>query len=159
MPTQTRIVPNPEQLTSLACTQCGSDQVRRLSLIYEEGLAIINTQSHGSGVAFGSGGGAAFGSTSTRTTGTQQTALSKKAAPPAKKHTILWAIAAAFVGFLTIGGLANFSLMTVVFGGLTYLAVMQTLKAKAYNTAVFPAEHARWEQSFMCNRCGATFVS
>ena len=159
MSTQTRIVPNPEQLTSLACTQCGSAEVRRLSLIYQEGLAIINTRSQGSGVAFGSGGGAAFGSTSTHTTGTQQTALSKRAAPPAKKHTILWAIAAAFVGFLTIGGLAKFSFMTLVFGGLTYLAVTQMLKAKAYNAAVFPTQYAQWERSFMCNRCGATFAS
>ena len=159
MSTQTRIVPNPEQLSSLACTQCGSAEVRRLSLIYEEGLAIINTRSQGSGVAFGSGGGAAFGSTSTHTTGTQQTALSKKAAPPAKKHTILWGIFAGFVAIMTLSGIKDFSFMTLVFAGLTYLAVTRTLKAKAYNAMVFPTEHANWQRSFMCNRCGAVFPS
>jgi len=45
-----------------------------------------------------------------------------------------------------------------VFGGLTYLAVMKSLKAKAYNAMAFPEEHARWERSFMCNRCGGVFA-
>jgi len=153
MSTQTRIVPEPERLDSIACKSCGSSQVRRLSMIYEEGLSHSATQSQ---TAFG---GAGFGTTaSTFSTGTSQTALSKKAAPPTKKHTILLALLAGFLGFCTVAGLANFSFWALVFGGLTYLAVMKTLKAKAYNAMVFPQEHARWERSFMCNRCGGVFA-
>jgi len=54
---------------NLTCPKCTSTEVRKLSLIYNEGLSIINTVSQGTGAAFGSGGGMAFGSTSTSTTG------------------------------------------------------------------------------------------
>lgn len=158
MPTQTQLVPDSTRLTNLACIKCGSVEVRRLSLIYQEGLAIINTSSQTSGAAFGSGGGASFGSASTRTTGTQQTALSKQAAPPVKKHTILWGIAAGILGIMTLSGLSSFSLSVLVFAGLAVLAGRMSLKAKAYNATTFPELHARWQQSFMCNRCGETFV-
>jgi hypothetical protein len=158
MPTQTRIVPEAATLSGLACTKCGSAEVRRLSLIYNEGLAIINTTSASSGVAFG-GGGAAFGSSSTSTTGTQQTALSKQAAPPRKKHTILWAILAGVLGFLALGGLADLSFSVIVFAALAALAGRMSLKAKAYNATKFPEEYANWERSFMCNRCGQVFAA
>ena len=77
---------------NLACPKCTSTEVRKLSLIYNEGLSTINTVSQGTGVAMGSGGGMAFGSSSSHTTGRQQTALSKQASPPDKKHWILWTI-------------------------------------------------------------------
>ena len=154
MSTQTRIVPEPERLQSLACTQCGSTEVRRLSMIYEEGLSQSASQSQ---TAFG---GAGFGTTaSTFSTGVSQTALSKKAAPPTKKHTILWAMLAAFVGLMALSGVSHFSFWTLVFAGLTYLCVQKALEAKAYNAAVFPEEHARWQRSFMCNRCGGVFAT
>jgi hypothetical protein len=82
MSLQTNFVPEPARMTNLACTKCGAVEVRRLSLIYQEGLSTINTQSQTMGSSFG-GGGAAFGSASTHTTGQQQTALSKQASPPA----------------------------------------------------------------------------
>src|SRR6185503_16917961 len=111
MSTQTQIVPEPERLNSIACTKCGSAEVRRLSLIYEEGLSHSASQSQ---TAFG---GAGFGTTaSTFSTGTSQTALSKKAAPPAKKHTILLALLAGFLAFCTLAGLANLSFWALVFG-------------------------------------------
>src|SRR5687768_11702787 len=50
--TQSQIVPESARLTNLACAKCGSAEVRRLSLIYQEGLAIINTSSQTSGAAF-----------------------------------------------------------------------------------------------------------
>ena len=157
MPTQSQIVPETARLSNLACTKCGSAEVRRLSLIYSEGLAIINTNSQTSGAAFG-GGGASFGSASTHTSGTQQTALSKQAAPPRKKHTILWGILAGFLGVMALSGLSDFSVSVLVFAGLAALAGRMSLKAKAYNAMTFPDLYARWERSFMCNRCGETFV-
>jgi hypothetical protein len=159
MPTHTQIILEPATLTNLGCTKCGSTEVRRLSLIYNEGLAIINTTSNSTGQAFGSGGGAAFGSSSTRTTGTQQTALSKQAAPPKKKHTILWGIAAGVLGFMALGGLSDFSFSVVLFAGLAALAGRMSLKAKEYNATKFPEQYATWERSFMCNRCGQTFAA
>src|SRR5687768_14633126 len=52
MSTESQIVPESARLTNLACAKCGSAEVRRLSLIYQEGLAIINTSSQTSGAAF-----------------------------------------------------------------------------------------------------------
>ena len=158
MPTHTQLVPEPVTLTNLACTKCGSAEVRRLSLIYNEGLAIINTTSNTSGAAFG-GGGASFGSASTRTTGTQQTALSKQAAPPRKKHTILWGMLAGILGLVTLSGLSDFSFSVIVFAALAVLAGRMSLKAKEYNMTKFPELYATWERSFMCNRCGQMFAA
>ena len=113
----------------LACPKCTSTEVRKLSLIYNEGLSMVNTVSHGSGAAFGSGGGMAFGSTSTSTTGRQQTALSQQ-------------------GLGTLVGL-----------GLTILAVRFAISGRQFNYGVHPGLMQKWDQSFMCNRCGAHFVA
>jgi hypothetical protein len=157
MSLQTNIVPDAARITNLACTKCGAGEVRRLSLIYQEGLSTINTQSQTMGSSFG-GGGAAFGSASTHTTGRQQTALSKQASPPAKKHTILWSISAAMFGFVSLAGLAHPGFGTVITIGITAMSVRFALRAKAYNALKFPELYQRWERSFMCNRCGEVFT-
>jgi hypothetical protein len=143
---------------TLACPKCTSAEVRKLSLIYNEGLSIINTVSQGSGMAVGSGGGMAFGSHSSHTTGRQQTALSKQAAPPNKRHWILWSSSAAIFGLITLGGLSHPSVGTFFTLGITALSVHFALAGKKYNAEVHPGLLARWEQSFMCNRCGEKFV-
>jgi hypothetical protein len=144
---------------NLACPKCTSTEVRKLSLIYNEGLSIINTVSQGSGAAFGSGGGMAFGSTSTSTTGRQQTALSQQAAPPGKKHWMLWSTAAFFCGFYAVGSIVHPGLGTLVALGLTVLAVRFAISGRQFNNEVLPGLMQKWEQSFMCNRCGAHFVA
>ncbi len=142
----------------LGCPKCSSPEVRKLSLIYNEGLSIINTVSTGTSGAVGSGGGMAFGSHSSHTTGRQQTALSKQAAPPDKKHWILWSMAAAMCGFVALGGLTHPGFGTLAAIGLAVLSVRFALKGKEYNAEVLPGLLQRWEQRFMCNRCGERFV-
>ena len=142
---------------NLACPKCTSAEVRKLSMIYNEGLSIINTVSSGTAVGYG-GGGTAFGSHSSHTTGRQQTALSRQAAPPEKKHWILWSSAAAISGLIALGGIAHPSFWTLVFAGLAVWSVKKAISGKAYNADVHPGLMNRWEQSFMCNRCGETFV-
>ena len=143
---------------NLACPKCTSTEVRKLSLIYNEGLSIINTVSQGTGVAMGSGGGMAFGSSSSHTTGRQQTALSKQASPPDKKHWILWTSAALFSGMMGLSGLSHPGVGNLFFLGLAVLAGRFALQGKAYNAEVHPGLMQRWEQSWMCNRCGEKFV-
>lgn len=153
------IVPDPPRLNNLACIKCGATEVRRLSLIYQEGLSTISTQSQTMGSSFGSGG-AAFGSASTATTGHQQTALSKKASPPTKKHTILWAMSAGLFGVLTIGNIVSGpGFGTLIILGITAASVRFAMQAKLYNATAFPELHQRWERSFMCNRCGEVFAT
>ena len=59
---------------------------------------------------------------------------------------------------MALSGLSDFSVSVLVFAGLAALAGRMSLKAKAYNAMTFPDLYARWERSFMCNRCGETFV-
>jgi hypothetical protein len=157
MSLQTQIVPEPARITNLACAKCGAAEVRRLSLIYQEGLSTINTQSQTMGQSFG-GGGAAFGSASTHTTGRQQTALSKQASPPAKKHTILWSICAGIFGLVALSSLSSPGFGTLITIAITAASVRFALQAKAYNAMKFPELYQRWERSFMCNRCGEVFT-
>ena len=142
----------------LACPKCSTTEVRKLSLIYNEGLSIINTVSHGTGAAVGSGGGMAFGSHSSHTTGRQQTGLSKQAAPPEKKHWILWSSCAVVCGFIALSGLSHPGFGTLVAIGLAVLSVRFALKGKEYNAQVLPGLLQQWDRSFMCNRCGEKFV-
>lgn len=144
--------------SSLGCPKCASAEVRRLSLIYQEGLSTINTNSSTVGGGFG-GGGAAFGSASTHTTGRQQTALSRQAAPPAKKHTIAWGTLGVVCGFVGLGSLSSPGLGTLIWIALAVVAARFALQAKKYNAEVYPGLHQRWEQSFMCNRCGEVFAA
>jgi len=144
---------------NLTCPKCTSTEVRKLSLIYNERRSIINTVSQGTGAAFGSGGGMAFGSTSTSTTGRQQTALSRQAAPPGKKHWILWSTAAFFCGFYALASIAHPGLGTLVALGLTILSVRFAMSGRQFNNEVHPGLMQQWDQSFMCNRCGAHFVA
>jgi hypothetical protein len=145
----------------LACPKCTSGEVRKLSMIYNEGLSIINTrtQSSAAGIGF-SGGGVGFGSShgSAHTTGRQQTALSKQASPPAKKHTILWGGASVIMAIWTLTSFFPITFGSFILLGLTALGVRLTLKAWQFNRDEYPDMYAKWEQSFMCNRCGEVFV-
>jgi hypothetical protein len=143
---------------SIACPKCTSTEVRKLSLIYNEGLSIINTQTTSFGSGVSSGGGMAFGSSSGSTTGHQQTMLSKQAAPPSKKHWILWSCFAVFCGMMGLSGLSHPGIGNLFGIGLAVLGVRFALAGKKYNAEVLPGLFQRWEQSFMCNRCGERFV-
>ena len=143
---------------TLACPKCSTTEVRKLSLIYNEGLSTIHTQS----TSFGSGvsrGGMGFGSASTSTHGQQQTALSKQAAPPKKKPWLLWGSLAAISGLIALSGLSHPGFGVVLAIGVTVAAVRFALKGREYNAQVHPGLYQKWEQSFMCNRCGEQFVA
>ena len=102
----------------------------------------------------------AFGSTSTSTTGRQQTALSKQAAPPGKKHWILWSTAAPFCGFYAPGQLAHpGSGHPRGAGPHDSWQCEFAISGRQFNAEVHPGLMQKWEQSFMCNRCGAHFVA
>ncbi|MEO8199670.1 MAG: hypothetical protein ABI679_04030 [Gemmatimonadota bacterium] len=142
---------------NLACPKCTSNEVRKLSMIYNEGLSIINAQTSTVGSGFG-GGGAAFGSASSHTTGRQQTQLSKQASPPPKKPWLLWGFTAIIMGFAALSNLSHPGFGTLVCIGVAALAVRFTLRGRQYNAEVYPGLHQTWEESFMCNRCGEKFV-
>lgn len=144
---------------SLACPKCSSNDARSLSLIYREGLSIINTQTTSFGSAMGSGGGTAFGSSSGTTTGRQQSVLSRQAAPPAKKGWILWSILVVAFGLGAVGGMVHPGIGTVFAIAIAVVSARMVMRARTFNAEEYPGLYQQWERSFMCNRCGEVFAS
>lgn len=137
----------------LHCPQCGSEHVRRLGLIYREGLAVVNTGTAGVGMG---GDGMAVGGA--RTGGTQQSLASIGAAPPEKRPMgaaiamIMAGLVALLVGASGSAGALVFGLVLAAAGG------MWAYGSSHYNSTVFPALHRRWETSYSCTRCAEVFV-
>jgi hypothetical protein len=143
----------------MACPSCKSDEWRLCSLVHNEGLSSIKTQTTGSGVGASGSGGLTFGVGSARTSGSQQTALSKEAAPPQ--------------GFIVTAILALAALVLV--GGGYFFGDENSYPPRMFYTAAvlcaggifffFPREKkkygsakAAWKVSRMCQRCGTRYM-
>lgn len=145
---------------SHACPSCKDENTQRLSLAYESGLSDVNTRSSGVGVGIGRGGlGVGVGGSKTR--GTSQTELSKKAAPPNKKS--YWRIVKFwFVGTLVAAWVASGANSAL----LQNLAAIATSSAALYfcyqvfvfNSNDWPVLVKNWQATFMCSRCGHNFI-
>lgn len=131
----------------MPCPSCNSEEWKLASLVYKEGLSHIATTTVGAGAGPG-----AFGGGGAKTTGTQQSALSKAAAPPnGYVFTILLSVAMIISALFALLGSGFWWLIVACFvGGIA---------------AVYPGEHAkhteamsRWHATRMCQRCG-TFYS
>ena len=142
---------------NLVCPKCASVEARSLSLIYREGLS--HTQTNTTGVGFGgAAGGVGAGTVSAVSHGRSQTALSKEASPPTRKNVIGWLLLTIFFGFFFLGSIKSFGLMTIIFAGIAALGFWMAKNNREYNASQFPELYNRWQQSFMCNRCGAVFI-
>ncbi len=113
----------------MQCTECNSDNVQRLSVIYESGTQQINTTSNsiGSSVGVGRGFGLGVGSATTKTKGTSQSYLAGKAAPPKKKSFIP---ALVITGIGVVGYAIDFLNIIVV---LLPVALSAFLAYRAFN--------------------------
>lgn len=138
-----------------SCPACGSDNVRRLSLVWREGETAISASTIGAGAGFG--GGVGLGAA--RTAGTARTLASIGASPP-KRDSFApggWLIGLglflAHVASTLAAPLAS-GLFLFVAGAGGWLA----LRAFQYNETEYPREVARWERLFRCNRCAHVFT-
>jgi len=145
-------------MSEYVCTSCSSENIQRLSVIYQGGISDINTKSSGTGIGFGRGGiGIGFGRK--RTKGTSQTAASLRAAPPPKK-AFLKPLAGIFVcAFI----LMLFAEGTKFLVALVYLlwaggSVAWVVFAINYNKKTWPPLMRVWENSYLCNRCNNIFT-
>lgn len=133
------------------CPQCKSDNVQKLSVIYDAGTHKINTTSSTFGSGVGNRGGFGIGTATTRTQGTSQTKAAEKAAPPKKKN-YMWAAIIIAVGlFLSIESIA-FILVLPIGGYLAY-------RAYTYNSVNYPPLFSAWEKQWMCNKCGEIYTA
>lgn len=134
----------------LTCEACKSENIQKLSLVYEGGL----TQLKGSqtGIGFGIGGdGGAIGIGSSKLKGTNQSVLSKKAAPPSRKKPFkvgfFYLLGAWLVYQFAPGNLA-IVLLLIAGGAIHVFANVR------YNRRVFPGLFRTWDASFLCLKCG-----
>lgn len=150
----------------LRCPQCNSTDLKKLSLAYQEGFSQVNTRSRLRAIAVGSEGpDVIVGRITGR--GTAQTELSKALSPPRKwsyrKLLRYW-----FFGFV-VGSWVVVALdwsrtdsKTVI--SIPFLAfavacvgvfVVLALGLWKHNRSTFPRDYARWNRSFVCNKCGS----
>jgi hypothetical protein len=134
------------------CPQCKSDNTQKLSIIYDAGTQNIKTSSS----TFGSGvgrGGVGIGSAHTTTTGTSQSVMAKKLAPPPKKSYAL-------VSGLSILGLILFFAGQMVLGLIPIgIALLLGYKAYQYNKGEWPPKYDTWAKSWHCNKCGNVYAA
>lgn len=141
----------------MQCAQCHSDNVQKLSVIYQSGTQTINTTSRtfGSGVGFGGGGLLGVGSASTRTTGQQQSHLAGIAAPPKKRSysapviIITMSIISMMAGWMS----GAFFLLPLA------LSAFLVYRAFAYNKNQWPPKYQHWSKSWHCNKCGVIYTA
>jgi hypothetical protein len=146
----------------IQCQGCGSENVQKLSIVFDSGLSDINAKEGGVGIGFGSGGlGIGFGSSKIK--GSNQSRLSQKAAPPEKKrvikHFAIWGIGLFIVPPIVVSVLGWESSIAQFLTVLSYLAaaVLHIYSDIQYNRRIFPGLFSHWDSSYLCHKCGLIF--
>ena len=148
----------------LRCPKCSSTDLKKVSLAYQEGLFHVNTRTRMLGLLFANGGpDIMVGRATTR--GVQQTAVSKSLVPPTKwsyLKLILWSAAISFVALVAYVRVVMTSLppvsslpvkIYVVVAPLVFIFLAVSIWR--HNHSGYQRQHAQWDQSFICARCGA----
>ena len=135
---------------ALQCPECSSENVQRVPMAFESGISTVHSHTKGVGLV---GGGLGVGAA--RTSGVQQSALSKKLTPPMKRK-IKGAIILFIIGFIILSGLPGGAkilglLMMAGGGAMGYLAFQ-------FNKKDYPILLNKWQSSFYCNVCGSIFL-
>jgi hypothetical protein len=149
----------------LHCPKCNSTDLKKVSLAHEEGLFRSEGRTRLRAVVAGSGGPDLVVARAT-THGTQQSALSKKLAPPVK-WSYLKVIGWSVLVFLSAGWLvfyvnsvttnattvssAPLTLFALIYGAIFALLLFLVWK---HNNSTIKKRLAEWDSSFICSRCG-----
>ena len=149
----------------LQCPNCRSADLKNVSFAYQEGLQHVSTRTRLRGVVVGSDGPDVVVGRAT-TKGMQQTGISKALTPPAQWSYVKlfgWSV----LVFLSVGWVV-FYVNTITNNSssvsslpLTVFAVLSTCLFVAlfflywnHNRSTYPRKYAKWDRSFICNRCG-----
>lgn len=150
----------------LQCPNCNSTDLKKVSLAYQEGLSRLNARTRIRGVVVGSDGPDLVVGRAT-TKGTQQTEISKALTPPKKwsyPRLFGWSV----LVFLSVGWIV-FYVNTITRNSssvssvpLTIYIVLSSCVFVAlcfihwkHNHSSYPQQYAKWDRSFICERCGA----
>lgn len=134
----------------MQCPDCGSENTRKLQVIYEDGTNQINTTSHTAGA--GIGGALGIGGASTKTSGVSQSTLAKKLAPPFRK-SMKWPVIFILLGLV----LASFKAYEIAVILIAVGGIQIYLKAK-YNKNEWPELYKNWSMSWHCDKCGKVYA-
>ncbi|MBW4676087.1 MAG: hypothetical protein KME52_19305 [Desmonostoc geniculatum HA4340-LM1] len=137
----------------ILCSKCQSDNIRKLSLIYQENVIHTTSTIRGS---IGSKSTAAYKDE------TSTTSIGKTASPPQKPEfipiIIVKAIAIEWVIFMILSSIFQASFLaglSLLIGLPLYL--FWTLQKNIKYSRIYPKLYQKWENSFMCQRCGTIF--
>lgn len=150
----------------LRCTRCGSSDLKKVSLAYQEGLF----QTRGStrvqaAMIGGSGPDLVLGKATTRAS--HQTALSRQLSPPTKwsymkvgSRSVLAILCIGWLVFYVNAVTANattvISAPVAVFGLVAAVILFGLMSVVwTHNHSTFAQRYAKWDRSFICHRCGA----
>ena len=152
-------------MVNYKCPTCGSEQVQRVSVVYESGTT--STRGRGLGVAIAGDDLIPVG-TSTRST--SQTQLAARLVPPKKQGAgyILSAVAITLGGVVfglipaAAGGVIGIAIGSCLAlggfaGGLVYAAT-ESKKVSAYNSQVWEKQYQQWQRRWLCHKCGHVFT-
>lgn len=147
---------------NFTCPHCGSENVQRFSVAFRGGASTIDTKTSTTGIGIG-GGGLGIGKAGSHTTGTQMTQLAKEVAPPAKKKytfpiiisLIIWVVIDKSL-LSVIGGTASSIAGYISLVGALWYFVYQ--RVYTWNKNVWPGLYEKWEQSWVCLKCGHKFI-
>ena len=158
------VVRLPSLAMELRCPDCNSADLKKVSLAYQEKVRHVDTRTRLRALLFGSHGPNLIVGRAV-TQGIHWTQLSKLLSPPRK-----WSYARLSLWFLvvTLGALfayvilvasspppvSTFPMKMYVFVAPVVFLVLVFLFWR-HNRLKFPREYARWDRSFICQRCGA----
>jgi hypothetical protein len=126
-------------------------------LVYREGTTLVKTKTGGLGLGLG-GGHIGAGLFSAKTGGTHQTVLSNELAPPQQKKVAGWVLATLLGLMMGINGFSTAPNTAVVFLVVTAGCGWIAFTRIQWNSGTFPELLSRWENSFLCQRCGNVFL-
>lgn len=151
------------QRMDLRCPNCGSSELKKASLVYEEGLSRIKAKSRLRGVAFGDDGPNVVAGT-VATNEIAQTQLSKRLRPPKEwsyLKVIGWSVVVSFVMLIAyvrsiMGSSTRVSSLPAMAGMFVVAIgfVLSLFLIWRHNHLVYPKQHAEWNDSWLCQRCG-----
>jgi hypothetical protein len=149
----------------LRCPKCNSTDLKKISLVYQEGLYRTEARSRLSAALVG-GNGPDLVVGRAATQASHQTALSKQLSPPAKWSYLKvgsWSV----LVFLCLGWLVFYvntvttnsstvsspSLTFFVLISVAVFALLLFLVWK-HNHSTYQTRYAEWDRSFICGSCG-----
>lgn len=148
----------------LRCPDCNSADLKKVSLAYQENVRHVDTRTRLRAFLFGSDGPNLIVGRAV-TQGVHWTQLSKLLSPPRKRSyvrlilgSLVVTVAALFAYVVFVASspppVSTLPLKMYVFLAPVIFLVLVFLLWR-HNHLRFPLEYARWNRSFICQRCGA----